>query len=89
MGTPHRGSDNVRQAEIVQKVARFFLRQPNDQLVQDLSEDSNVLESQRNSFSSISEKMPVVCIYEEIPTAIGMVSIAIPTVNTSQFSNLE
>jgi hypothetical protein len=42
--------------------------------VRSLDEDSEVLEHQRISFTTISEKMPLVCLHEELPTGIGIVS---------------
>ena len=49
-------------------------RQPNNNLVHNLDEDSDVLERQRDSFTSISKNMPLVCLFEELPTGIGLVS---------------
>lgn len=74
LGTPHRGSGKTGFAEIVANVARVALRQPNDKLVRNLEEDSDVLERQRKSFASISETLSLVCLFEEKPTGIGLVS---------------
>jgi hypothetical protein len=42
--------------------------------VRNLAEDSHVLERQRDSFTTISNTMPLVCLHEELPTGIGIVS---------------
>jgi hypothetical protein len=54
------------------------LRQPNDKLVRNLAEDSDVLERQRISFTSISKEMRLVCLHEELPTGIGIVGFSLP-----------
>ena len=43
----------------------------NNKLLQALEQDSAVLEDQRGSFASISNKMRIVCAYEEIPMSVG------------------
>ncbi|KFY81438.1 hypothetical protein V500_11415 [Pseudogymnoascus sp. VKM F-4518 (FW-2643)] len=73
LGTPHRGSDKTDYANIITNVAKFSFRQPNKQLVGVLSPDSDVLENQREQFTTITQKTPIVCIREELPTAIGMI----------------
>jgi hypothetical protein len=45
----------------------------NSKLLQALEKDSPVLEEQRRSFASISNKMRIVCAYEEKPMPIGIV----------------
>lgn len=42
--------------------------------MRNLAEDSHVLEHQRDSFTTISQKISLVCLYEELPTGIGIVS---------------
>jgi hypothetical protein len=78
LGTPHRGSDQVGLAKLVSNVAKVAFRQPNDKLVHNLAEDSDVLERQRDSFTTISKDMPIVCLFEELPTGIGLVSFQLP-----------
>ncbi|KFY59535.1 hypothetical protein V496_05647 [Pseudogymnoascus sp. VKM F-4515 (FW-2607)] len=73
LGTPHRGSDKTDFANIIASVAKFSLRQPNKQLIRALSPDSDVLENQREQFTTITRETPIVCIREELPTAIGMI----------------
>ena len=74
LGTPHRGSEQTKYADIIAKVATAALRQPNKKLVEILRQDSDVLEGQRSSFSAISRDLPIACIYETVPMGIGMVS---------------
>ncbi|OBT86647.1 hypothetical protein VE02_04446 [Pseudogymnoascus sp. 03VT05] len=73
LGTPHRGSDKTDLANIIASVAKFSFRQPNKQLVRALSRDSDVLENQREQFTTITRETPIICIREELPTAIGMI----------------
>ncbi|KAH0533863.1 hypothetical protein FGG08_007514 [Glutinoglossum americanum] len=73
LGTPHRGSDKESLGEVVSKVAKFFFRQPNEQLLQTLKPDSHILENQRDQFTTISKDLPIVCIREELPTAVGVI----------------
>jgi len=73
-GTPHRGSAKTVLAQLVANVAKVALQNPNDKLVEALLQDSQVLEHQRKSFASISKDLRLVCLAEEIPMAIGMVS---------------
>ncbi|KAJ8127228.1 hypothetical protein O1611_g6408 [Lasiodiplodia mahajangana] len=73
MGTPHRGSSKETYGEIAAKVAKLSLRRPNDQLLQTLRPDSHLLEKQRDDFTTISNNMAIVCIREELPTAVGLV----------------
>ncbi|KAI9761267.1 MAG: hypothetical protein M1840_001991, partial [Geoglossum simile] len=73
LGTPHRGSDKESLGEVVSKVAKFSFRQPNEQLLQTLKPDSHILENQRDQFTTISKDLPIVCIREELPTAVGMI----------------
>lgn len=73
LGTPHRGSEQTGLADIVSRIARVALRQPNKHIVRNLAEDSDVLERQRKSFASISERLSLVCLFEEVPTSIGLV----------------
>ena len=74
MGTPHRGSDKFSLGDVVAKAANVAWRQPNQALLNTLAQDSDVLEHQNKSFDTKSSSMTLVCLYEEIPTAIGMVS---------------
>ncbi|OBT63079.1 hypothetical protein VE03_07456 [Pseudogymnoascus sp. 23342-1-I1] len=73
LGTPHRGSGKTDFANIIASVAKVSLRQPNKQLLRTLSRDSEVLENQREQFTTITREIPIVCIREELPTAIGMI----------------
>ena len=43
----------------------------NNKVLQALEKDSAVLEDQRGSFASISNKMYIVCAYEELPMSVG------------------
>jgi hypothetical protein len=78
LGTPHRGSDKIGLAQVVSSIAKLALRQPNDKVLRNLAEDSDILERQRESFTTISSKMPLVCLHEELPTGIGIVSFRFP-----------
>ncbi|PMD40433.1 hypothetical protein L207DRAFT_633459 [Hyaloscypha variabilis F] len=73
LGTPHRGSDKIGLAQVVSSIAKLALRQPNDKVLRNLAEDSDILERQRESFTTISSKMPLVCLHEELPTGIGII----------------
>ena len=75
LGTPHRGSEQTKYADIIAKIAGAALHKPNPKLIEVLKQESDVLEAQRSSFAAISENLPVACIYETIPvTGIGIVS---------------
>lgn len=73
-GTPHRGSSKQGYGEILVGIAKLGMRQPNKSLLETLKKDSHILEGQRDAWTTISNDMRVVCIREELPTAIGMVS---------------
>jgi protein SERAC1 len=73
LGTPHRGIGKAGIAEVISNIAKIGLQNPNDKLIQVLSEDSQILERQMKSFTSISSAMPIACVTEEIATGIGMV----------------
>jgi hypothetical protein len=77
MGTPHRGSTKETYGEILTKIVKVALRQPNDQLLRTLRPDSHILENQRENqreqFTTISSRMSIVCIKELVRTAIGLV----------------
>ncbi|KAK3291981.1 uncharacterized protein B0H64DRAFT_408650 [Chaetomium fimeti] len=73
MGTPHRGSSKESYGDLLVKIAKVALRQPNDQLLQTLRPDSHILENQREQFTTISSRMSVVCIREELPTSVGVI----------------
>jgi len=60
--------------DIVQGVAKLSLRRPNKHIMRSLSKESDVLEQQRQSFVTISQGFPIACMFEEVPTAGGMVS---------------
>lgn len=70
MGTPHRGSPEESFAKIVSLAAWATGRSPNHQLLSTLAEDSHILERQRLQFVSVTEKMQIVCLHEEKPTAV-------------------
>jgi len=75
MGTPHRGSSKAALAEMVKDIAKVVLRQPNDNLIHDLQEDSAILEDCRAKYTTHCHKIPAECYYEEKPIAlIGVVS---------------
>lgn len=73
LGTPHRGSGKASIGEIVSNIAKIGLQRPNDKLIEVLAEDSQVLERQMKSFTSLSNTLPIACVAEELPTGIGMV----------------
>lgn len=73
LGTPHRGSGKASIGEIVSNIAKIGLQRPNDKLIEVLAEDSQVLERQMKSFTSLSNTLPIACVTEELPTGIGMV----------------
>ncbi|GAB7336610.1 hypothetical protein MBLNU13_g10308t1 [Cladosporium sp. NU13] len=68
LATPHRGSDAARLADVVCTAAKATWIGPNPHILDTLKSDSDVLESQRASFVSISQHMPLICIYEELRT---------------------
>lgn len=72
-GTPHRGSSQESLAEVVAGIAKLSLRQPNKQLLATLSQESHILENQRERFKTVSGNLSIVCIREELPTGLGMV----------------
>lgn len=74
LGTPHRGSGKATIGEVVSNIAKIGLQRPNDKLIEVLGEDSQVLERQMKSFTSISNALPIACVTEELPTGIGMVT---------------
>jgi hypothetical protein len=74
LGTPHRGSDKASLAKIVANVGTLVLRQPNKQLLETLQPSSGTLEYLREGFTTISRNMRIVCVREEKPTGIGIVS---------------
>ncbi|TPX11304.1 uncharacterized protein E0L32_001122 [Thyridium curvatum] len=73
-GTPHRGSSKESLGEIVASISKLCLHKPNQQLLRTLREDSHILERQRNEFTTISQGISVICVREELPTAIGMLT---------------
>jgi len=75
LGTPHRGSSQESLAEIATNIARLSLRQPNKQLLATLSQESHILEVQRERFKTISSNFSIVCIREELPTGLGLVCL--------------
>jgi hypothetical protein len=70
MGTPHRGSAEEKLGVIASLAAWALLRNPNDDLIRTLAEDSPILERQRDHFVSITEKLKTICLYEESPMAV-------------------
>jgi len=74
LGTPHRGSDKASLASIIGNVGALVLRQPNKQLLESLQPNSGTLEGLRDGFTTISQNMRIICVREERPTAIGIVS---------------
>lgn len=75
MATPHRGSDAAKLGDIVCKAAKLTWVDPNPHLLDTLKEDSDVLEAQRASFATISNDMPLKCLYEELTTKRHLVSV--------------
>ncbi|KAI9758975.1 MAG: hypothetical protein M1840_003619 [Geoglossum simile] len=73
LGTPHRGSDKESLGEVVSKIAKSSFCQPNEQLLQTLKPHSHILENQRDQFTTISKDLLLVCVREELPTAVGMI----------------
>ncbi|KAI0846574.1 hypothetical protein F5Y00DRAFT_271878 [Daldinia vernicosa] len=73
MGTPHRGSDKASYGQIAVRVADLSFRQPNKELLRVLKPNQDTLEKQQDLFVSVSKDMHIVCIREELPTAIGMI----------------
>jgi hypothetical protein len=73
LGTPHRGSGKEKLGDLVANAASIGLRRPNKQLLQSLRQNSHILEKQRDDFVTISNKMSIRCVREEIPTSVGMV----------------
>jgi hypothetical protein len=72
-GTPHRGSNKTELAEILTKIAKIALIKPNEKLVRALAQDSDVIEAQRRSWTSVCNSIPIVSLCEEKPSGIGMV----------------
>lgn len=68
IATPHNGSEAAPLAKLVANAAEAAWRRPNKKLFKNLSQDSDVLEAQRGSFASVSQSLPIRCIYEELPT---------------------
>jgi hypothetical protein len=73
LATPHRGSDREAQAGLIARIAQLAYRQPNRQLLETLASSSHILENQRTAFDSITRDLLIVCLYEEKPTATGLV----------------
>jgi len=80
LGTPHRGADAARLAEIIARVVGA-LRSTNTQALRVLQPDSEVLERLQDSFNAIireraqHDPIEITCFYEELPMAvIGIVS---------------
>lgn len=74
MGTPHRGSRPAELGILAARVVKVVGKHPNDKLISALREDSQVLEGQSATFSSISSKIPLVCLCEQMETNGTMVS---------------
>ncbi|KAI2603729.1 hypothetical protein GGR54DRAFT_622131 [Hypoxylon sp. NC1633] len=73
LGTPHRGSTLTPYGQIVAKIAKLALQNPNDKLLQLLESESPIMERQRKSFASISKDIGLAYVVEELPTALGIV----------------
>ena len=72
LGTPHRGSEKASLAKVLANIAS--LHRPNKKLVRGLQQNSHILQKQRDDFVTISKKISIVCVREEIPMfPIGMV----------------
>jgi hypothetical protein len=72
IATPHNGSEAAPLAKLVANAAEAGeageAAWTNKKLFNNLSQDSDVLEAQRGSFASVSQSLPIRCIYEELPT---------------------
>lgn len=88
-GTPHRGSGKATLGELVGAVAKLSFRQPNSQLLQTLKPDSGILENQRDQFTTISNDLDIVCIREELPTGIGIVSLQLKHFDLEWYQTLD
>ena len=75
IGTPHRGSRIAAFAELVVSAPKVTQQEPNESLISNLKKNSDVLERQRKSFSSISKDMPIFCLHEEYETGLDVVNI--------------
>lgn len=75
MDTPHRGSDKAHWACMIERVAKPAWKEPNHSLVHGLGRESDVLRIQRGEFTTISKEIPIVSLFEDTPTAGGMVRI--------------
>jgi len=74
LGTPHRGSIQASIGRIISNIIQITGKSSNDKLLETLETDSVVLEEQRGNFTTISNKMYIVCAYEEIPVpVIGLI----------------
>ena len=73
LGTPHCGSGKAGLAHIVAEVANLSLRNPDEKILRTLEREPDVLEHQRKSPASISEKIPLHCLFEEKPIGVGVV----------------
>ncbi|KAL8749696.1 MAG: hypothetical protein Q9184_006707 [Pyrenodesmia sp. 2 TL-2023] len=73
LGTPHRGSAETQHAHVVANIFSTF-KKVNKRIINVLEQDSDVLENQRQSFTSVSKDIRLVCLYEELSTPpIGLV----------------
>jgi len=77
LSTPHRGSDKASLASIIGNVGALVLRQPNKQLLESLQPSSSTLENLRDAFTTVSQNLRIICVREEKPTAIGIVSFLV------------
>src|SRR4051812_47863431 len=79
LGTPHRGSSKADFADIVGKIARASLHQPNTTLIDELKKNSPTLMTVSKAFARMLDEkefaFEIVSYLEELPTAIGMVII--------------
>ncbi|KAF6229944.1 hypothetical protein HO133_004281 [Letharia lupina] len=74
MATPHRGSGKTPYVDIVVNAARVTLRNPNKELLNSLRENAAPLNQERKTFTTIRDQVPIVCLYEESATTLGIVS---------------
>ncbi|KIW96827.1 uncharacterized protein Z519_02218 [Cladophialophora bantiana CBS 173.52] len=73
MATPHRGSDAARIGKLVQKAAQYTWRKPNIDFLNILERNSPSLFKQLKNFTTISPQMSRFCLYETIPSSIGLI----------------
>lgn len=59
---------------VVTSILRLALNRPDNKILRVFKQDSDILEWQRRSFATISNDMPLICLYEELPLHGHLVS---------------